>query len=395
MHLPRACYQLEHDLAAFFPHLRPSQQRGLALWVYGTILAKSGCQNAVIAALHVAGGFETVRDTLREWLYDGEDKKASCRTQIEVTQCFAPLLRWLLSRWRGPQLALAVDVTYHRDVVTVLAISVLYRGSAIPVAWTILPGTGSGPWMPQICTLLERLRPAVPASMAVLVLADEGLCSPALFGTIHRLGWHPVLRLKATSTFCPAGSTIRYPARHFVTGPGEAWIGAGVALTKHRLPGTLLVVWGAGHEEPWVLLTDLGPRQVGAWWYALRTWIELGFRVLKSLGWRWHHTRRTDPTRAARHWLVLAIATAEILAYGTRAEDAEARGIAPERLHVPPTGPVPPRTGHRTLSVFLRGWSLVSHLFHCGTVWRVLWLAPEPWPDPPPGLHITIHPAEP
>ena len=30
-------------------------------------------------------------------------------------------------------------------------------------------------------------------------------------------------------------------------------------------------------------------------WYMLRFWIELGFRALKSVGWQWQNTRRTDP----------------------------------------------------------------------------------------------------
>ena len=30
-------------------------------------------------------------------------------------------------------------------------------------------------------------------------------------------------------------------------------------------------------------------------WYALRFWIELGFKAVKSLGWKWDKTRRTDP----------------------------------------------------------------------------------------------------
>lgn len=391
MHLPRACYHLEHDLAGQFPHLRPAQQQGLALWVYGTILAKSGCQNAVIAALLRFGHFDAIRDVLREWLYDGCDKAAPCHTQVEVTLCFTPLLRWILRLWHGSEIALAVDVTYQRDVLTVLAVAVLYRGCAIPVAWLILPGNQKGAWMPQLCALLIRLQPAIPAPIPVLVLADEGLFSPVLFWTIHRLGWHPLLRLTLSSTFRPDGATARRPARQFVTQPGEAWIGAGVAFAKNHVPGTLLVVWGEAEEEPWVLLTDLAPQRVGVWWYAVRCWIELGFRALKSVGWRWQYTRRTDPTRAARHWLVLAVATVYVLAYGTRAEDAEGQGVPPHRLHAPPDCPAPARTGQRRLSIFLRGWSLATHLLHRDTLWRCLWLAPEPWPQPPLGLIITVH----
>ena len=56
-------------------------------------------------------------------------------------------------------------------------------------------------------------------------------------------------------------------------------------------------------------------------WYALRFWIELGFKAVKSLGWQWRKTRRTDPARISRHWFVLSVATLLTLAYGTRAED--------------------------------------------------------------------------
>jgi hypothetical protein len=72
-----------------------------------------------------------------------------------------------------------------------------------------------------------------------------------------------------------------------------------------------------------------GPQQVGVCWYGVRVWIKLGFWALKGVGWQWHHTRRTAPARVARHWLVLAVAMLGSLAFGTRAEDAEAPGYTP------------------------------------------------------------------
>ena len=81
------------------------------------------------------------------------------------------------------------------------------------------------------------------------------------------------------------------------------------------------------------MLTDLRPRQAGVSWYALRMWIELGFRVLKSVGWQWQRSRRTEPARVARHWLVLAVATLCTLAHGTRVEDAQGHGVPPALLY--------------------------------------------------------------
>jgi Transposase DDE domain len=393
MRFPSEWSHMHELLAHHLPHLRPAQRRGLALWVYGTILAQSACQNAVIAALLAVGAWHGLRDRLREWLYDGPDRAAPCQTQLEVERCFAPLLRWVLAWWQGSDLALAIDATAHGERVVVLVISVLYRGSAIPVAWHVLPANQPGAWMPHILRLLRQLRPAVPRPMRVVVLADQGLWSPRLWKRVRDLRWHPMVRVHDTIQFQPVGQQ-RGPVRQLVPGPGHAWVGHGVAFCARPVQrqGTLVVVWAQGQERPWVVLTDLPPAQVGVCWYGLRVWIELGFRVLKGVGWQWQHTRRTAPPRVARHWLVLAVATLWVLAYGTRAEDAEQQGLPPAQLARPPRPAAQEaRPLHRHVSLFRRGLSWVRvHLFR-GRLWRRLWLAPEPWPGPLPHLCIIYH----
>src|SRR5438067_2087546 len=335
-----AYYQIEDTIERHLPCLTEAQQRGLAWWVHGTILAGSACQNAVITALcATACEWDAVRQYLREWLYDGEDKATPCTTQVEVRACFVPLLRWVLSLWQGHHLALAVDVPAHGPAVTAIVVSVLYRGTALPVAWVILQGNTKGAWMPEILRLLRQVHPAVPATEQVLVLADRGLWSPRLWKRIKDLGWHPLLRLTGSITFTPRGQH-RQLARQLVPGPGHAWVGQGIAFTdQRRRAGTLMVVWATGQKEPWLVLTDLRPRHVGIAWYGLRMWIELGFKALKGLGWHWDKTRRTDPERVARHWLVLAVTTLLVLATATRVEDAELLELPPAVLHRPPKQP--------------------------------------------------------
>ena len=99
---------------------------------------------------------------------------------------------------------------------------------------------------------------------------------------------------------------------------------------------TLIVLHASGQKQPWVLLTDTPVAQTEPTLYACRNWIEQGFRGMKTVGWKWHRTRRLDPTRVGRHWLVLAMATLLAVAYGTRHEDAEARHREPGRLRRPP-----------------------------------------------------------
>ena len=51
-------------------------------------------------------------------------------------------------------------------------------------------------------------------------------------------------------------------------------------------------------------------------WYGLRAWIEQGFKRTKRGGWQWQQTRMTDPARAARLWLAIAVATRWLVSVG-------------------------------------------------------------------------------
>ena len=205
MRFPSEWYQMHVTLAQYLPALRPAQCRGLALWVYGTILAQRSCQNAVITALLALGAWHGLRHRWREGLSEGPDKAAPCPAQLDVTGCVAPLLRGVLSWGQGPELALAVAATAPGEQVVVLAVSVRDRGSAIPVAWPVLPAKQPGAWMPHCLRLLRLLRPAVPPTMAVLVLADRGLGSPRVWQRIRQWGWQPGRRWQDTISVQPLG----------------------------------------------------------------------------------------------------------------------------------------------------------------------------------------------
>ena len=258
-------YQMQQIIETHLPHLSRPQLTGLVLWVCGAILAGSACQNAVASALSPWGAWNNFRQYLREWLYDGSDRARPCQTELDVSLCFAPLLRWVLAWWRSSRLALAVDPTLKGDQTTAIVISVVYRGCAIPVAWRILRANQRGAWMDPIVELLQALAPAVPREMTVVVLCDRGLASPKLWNQIRAQGWHPYMRYPKNVTFCAEGGR-RLPARAFVPRPDTAWIGSGTAFgratAKRRC--TLLAVWYVEPEEPWILLTDLPLDEVGS-----------------------------------------------------------------------------------------------------------------------------------
>lgn len=139
-------------VSTYLGHLSGPQAQGLALWSFGMVLAKScGITSVVgVQAPLVETAESSLRQRLREWCYEATDKKGAQRQQIEVERCFAALLCWILRWWpvEERRLALAMDASHLTDRFTVLCISVVYRGCAIPVAWKILVGNEPGSWEP-------------------------------------------------------------------------------------------------------------------------------------------------------------------------------------------------------------------------------------------------------
>ena len=193
-------------------------------------------------------------------------KRARCHSPVDVSACFQGLLGWLLTGWQGSELALALAATWHGDRLVALVVSVLYRGGAISVAWHLLPANQERAWLPEILTLFRRLRPAVPATMTVLVLADRGLWSPTRWVERRHLGWHPLRRIQNPMTFAaPGRDRCRVEA---LVRQGQAWIGQGrLGTPKQARPTvTLVVVWTLDQEAPWAVVTDLRPTEVGVSW---------------------------------------------------------------------------------------------------------------------------------
>jgi len=192
------------------PHLSKPQATVLALWSFGMVLARSCALTAVshLLAKGMQRQEQTVRQQLREWYYDVPRKRGAKRQALHVETCFPVLLAWVVSWWHGTQLALAMDATALGSRFVVLAVSVLYRGCAIPVAWVVLPANTKHAWRREWLRLLRRLRPAIPRSWTVIVLADRGLYAPWLFRRIVRVGWHPFLRINTGGSFRPSGAAL-------------------------------------------------------------------------------------------------------------------------------------------------------------------------------------------
>ena len=183
-----------------------------------------------------------LRQQLRDWCYDAKDKKGEQRQEVDVMLCFGPLLCWSVSRW--PQsachLALGMDAMTLANRFTLLCISVLYRGCAIPVACKVVREGEKGAWQPHWKAFLTALKGAVPKQWTVLVLADRGLYAPWLFQHIVGLGWHPFLRINLGGKVRPVGAEKFDWLRTFVPHTGSAWCGRVDCFGEKTVRSTLL-----------------------------------------------------------------------------------------------------------------------------------------------------------
>ena len=375
------------ELASVWPELSRPQIKMLAQYSLGTVLAEGSGLSRVAFCLSqwLAEPFARVRERLRDFYCDAQDKTGRRRRHLPVEQCFPGLLAWVLRDWDSDELPIALDATTLGQRFVVLVISVVYRGCAIPVAWKILPANAQGSWRPHWQRLLRQFRQVVPASMKVIVLADRGLYAKWLFTTIVSLGWHPFLRLNADHSDFKADDADEYvPLTRWLSAPGQTACQRGTLFrsVRARLTCTLTACWAQGCAEPWLIATDLPTDQVQATWYGLRAWIERGFKHSKSGGLRWQHTRMTDPQRADKLWLVMAIAQCLAIRCGNQYHLAPAPSApqtpVPSR---PPRNPLLTGKGQRPiLSIFLTGLLLCRMMIQWGHCPPAAPMSPAPWP---------------
>jgi hypothetical protein len=389
------------------------QAKSLALWSIGIVLARSSSLHAVVLALACWLPFRrlSLRKRLQEWYLEAAAKKGHGsagtgyqRRAWEAHAAAPELLAWMLDDWPSQQVVLALDPTNFGDRFTILNISVLYRGCAVPVIWTVVEGGQPEAWEPHWERMLEALAGSVPAGWQVLVLTDRGMYSPRLFHCLLGLHWHPFLRIRAQGCYRRLGSQKWLDLSNLRPKLGQTTAFAAEVFknAEGRLECTLLAFRGEGYAEPWLIVSDLSAEVAQASWYGLRGWIEQGYKRVKGEGWNLPRTRIKSCARLERLWLAVAVATMWVLEVGGATEEEEqategaARENARAGAQTPPLPDLEPRTEPeakaaaeaavaapaRIWSVFGRGWNVLRNALAVGLLVLGSW-HPEPWPNHP------------
>jgi hypothetical protein len=247
----------------------------------------------------------------------------------------------------------------------------------------VVPATGKGAWRPHGERLLTQVHAGVPADWTVIVLADRGLDARWVYRHIQTLGWHPFLRINGGGNYRPQGAVGFRPLAQAVAQAGRGWTGqvTGFSSRDAQLDCTLLARWDAGHADPWLIVTDLPPTGADVAWYGLRPMIECGVKDTKRGGCHWEQTKMTDPARATRLWLAIAVATLWVVSVGGHAEaTGSARMLDDLPALQPARGRATTRSRPRRLSCFRRGVIvIVTSLIQDRTL-PVSRFIPEPCP---------------
>jgi hypothetical protein len=324
---PEELKRLNAEITRHMSHLNKCLIQVLALYVLGMVIMQHCGQSRIATFLSGLIGceFGTMKQRLREFTYEREQKRGAKRHELEVKTCFAPLLAWVLSKFRSQQqqVVLALDATYRKDRFVILAVSVVVCGCAIPVAWHIQASERKGEWNPIWKNLLQALQPALPTAWTVFVLSDSGLYSKHLFKHLSQhLQWATFMRIGwSQGLFKRKGDRVWQPIRAYLYKGMTPLSLEGHCFKGNPIACTLVLQWDAQYDQPCVLVSNLAVQQVQHNIYGVRYWIECGFKDVKRGFFHWEQTKMTCSQRAERLWLVIAIALLWLTAVGEAAAD--------------------------------------------------------------------------
>jgi len=232
------------------------QRRALAVFSLGLAVAQH-CSLARVAT--VVPGLALVPSTIRRF------ERLLANARLDVRAVRAAIGAAVLSQARGGTVWLALDETPQGHTpsgarLLTLALRLLYRERAIPLAWVCYrPGKAPAPLPELVASLLGEVAALVPPSTRVVLMTDRGLSWPALVDHCRRRGWSFLLRVqRQTRVQTSDGQTVAIG--DLAPRPGTRWQGHGCVFKDAGWRDVNVVaVWRCGTDQPWLLVTDLPP----------------------------------------------------------------------------------------------------------------------------------------
>ncbi len=240
------------QVQTLLPQVHAARATTLALFSLGVLWSGTVTLLKVAAALPLPACDPSLERRWRRFL---------ANDRVSVAALWTPLLPVLLAGLGPREMVFVFDPTPYRADATLLVLGVVCRRRVLPVAWRVVPQQTA--WEARVRPLLDDLlaeaAAALPAGCRPTLLADRGLVGPAIIDAARAVGWHVVLRLKASAG---EATRVRWPdgreqrLAELPTRPGQR-LATAAAIFKGAgwREGFLTIHWARDQDEPWVLFS--------------------------------------------------------------------------------------------------------------------------------------------
>ena len=238
---------------------------------------------------------------------------------VSLETLWQPIARSVLAALAKAELTILLDGTTAGRGCVILMASLLYRGHAIPLLWSVVKGKKGHLPQDVHCALIARLQQLIGADATVTLLGDGEFDGTDLQAALRKAKWNYVCR--TASNILIFAHERAFTVADLPLSPGEAVSLAEVQMTaKQYGPVMLIGAWDKKHDKPLYLITSLSDGDQALSRYRLRFRIECMFANHKSRGFRLDKSHLADPARLARLVIATSLAYIWILAVAVFAQ---------------------------------------------------------------------------
>ena len=369
--------QLKQYLDASVPD---STGERLALVVLGILSGKKASPAGIAKAVHSLGlsgaSLESIERRVRR--YENDEF-------VSATLVLHPLVRAHVQMSQQRCLTLVLDPTTQDERVVLLTVGVWYRGRCLPLAWLAWAGQqklkGPGFWA-RVEQVLAQVASLLPSQLEVVWLADRAFGTPKFTDIVQRYGWHFIVRVQGQTHYRDSQGH-EGPIAQLVTRRGQRRKLRGWAFSGSDWRNMSVIVWwGAAHEQALCVVTDLPPDYAHVQHYRQRYGIECTFRDFKTYGWQWERGQLKCLEHLERLLVGMALATWLALMVGS--------GVADELLATPPSGKRTSRPFLAKFSLFALGLLRLERWLYRTAYEPLTWRLSQ-WDAPHWAKHFTSH----
>lgn len=238
--------------------------------------------------------------------------------RISVHHLYQPLIRQALSEWGEKRLYLALDTSLLWNKYCIIRLSIVYRGRAVPLVWTVFEHGSSAVAFEAYKDLLNKAAILLaPFDCQVVFLADRGFADTGLMAHADRVGWRWRIRVKASFVVHRPGHRSCKIGR-VVPAAGQALFWHNVCITgQHYGPVHIALARHTSSKEVWIVVSNEPTDMQTFAEYGLRFDIEENFLDDKSNGFQLEQSLIDDAEALNRLCFVLSITTLYLVSQGT------------------------------------------------------------------------------